>query len=437
MASKSDSLFFFLNQLGSRVRNDGQSELPRTPQHLSCSSEGDMLTSDPAARFCLPSLALFKTIPESDGGVHYDFGKTKVPHKQDRKIVAEGSTAASSASASSWAKERAVRNLSAPVWYRSLSDCRTHGSRDTVRRASDSFSFLLVANLRRFFAVQLRRHTRSSGACAAKTKEIASAFLKDKKCIDVMGASTSFNLEECESHGGNVDETKALDLQRVSFHMKVDVCVLETKMSILVKASGTLKATFEPGTSRIAGATLAVDPNELLLSMRTQARLLVLKAVAKGAFPIIHSDAPVGVSAGAGKCPPQLSTEEDEVPNLSSSPNPEEAEDAPPPSLSSEEGDKMKKLALCASIELASVINDSSPLMQQQQQQPQQHRSSSAKRRLSAALGGSGSAATMLVLPGSKRAMLSQSSQSKTSPEGKLGALLPALSANGGCLAHS
>lgn len=360
-----EALCLFLNQLGARVSDNGPESVTvrqyRTGFREIVEGTGEL--------YLFPSLALFRTPPGTTA--------SKTPERMEQYDFSASEERKSNAS---WPKETALRNLSRPVPY--------HGSElhrapsELANRALDSFAFLVAANLRQFFGIQLRRHAQGgSGACAGKARDIASFFLdgtagrcskQEGKPIDILGASTSFHLEESEE----CDIELGVGPQRLTFHMDVDLCILGQKMPIPIKASGEMKASFETGSNLITGVTLTLDTIQLLQSMRTQARLVVLKAVAKKGFPVIHTDALVPI--------PQTSSDTHQNKDVAA--------------------DKMKKLALCASLELATAINDSSPLSRGAKEDTPSRHSSTAKRRLSAAMG----ARALFVFPGEKPSLSAQ-----------------------------
>lgn len=387
MSPDTEAQCLFLNQLGSRVSDNNPKA---TAMHRHCSAPNasvEEIKNETRGQYCFPSLALFGILPTAAAaststttseqqrrtGTQYDF----------RKNAEEPKSGAASRSP----KECALRHLSAPVRYHAAD---VHGApSEMANRALDSFAFLVAANLRQFFAIQRRRHRhgRSSEACAAKAKHIASFFLDGtttggcgSKPIDIVGGSTSFYLEEGEDE--DCDRDLGAGPQCIVFHMNVDLCILGCKVSIPMKTVGQLEATFATSTGRIIGANVTLEMNQLLLSMRTQARLVVLKAVAKKGFPVMHTDSPVTIlhhsTADSGD-----NTARTNAPS----------------------GNKMTKLAICASLELAATINDSSPLSLVRSEVDSQERvrvSSTGKRRLGAAMG----AGALFVLPGSKKRLM-------------------------------
>mmetsp|Transcript_32163 Transcript_32163/g.96372 ORF Transcript_32163/g.96372 Transcript_32163/m.96372 type:complete len:407 (-) Transcript_32163:136-1356(-) len=375
MPSNNEALCFFLNQLGSRSMKD----VPiRRPSSLKNIVRGN---GEESAQYSFPSLALFRMRPE-----------VAAPIPLERPARYDFSTSAEQKSGVAWPKETALHNLSTPVRYTSLELDRAPS--EIANRALDSVSFLVAANLRQFLRTQLQRHaTGSSRACALKARELASFFLDVKmggqdeqggKCIDVIGCSTSFHL-----HGDDSCDSELCEgTHPITFHMDVDVCVLGRKTTIPVKTEGQVNASFEKDTGRITGVAITLDVNQLLLSMRTQGRLVVLKAVAQKGFPVLHTDA---------DCP-DLSKE------AQSDPEADQVRETLPPAVVA--SDKMKNLALCASLELASVINDSSPLsMGASEGDPsRQKQKRTSKRRLTMTMGRPGA----LFAPSGKRAMISK-----------------------------
>ena len=143
--------------------------------------------------------------------------------------------------------------------------------------------------------------------------------------IDVSYASSSFQVVDISS-----DDEKDINQQQIClkanlvFNLLIDATVYGAKTNAIITAPATIHAYFHPGGDNlITRFELTIDAAKYLLSMRNQARAMVLKSVSHNDFPIVSG------------------THESSV--LSDH-------------VQSESGSKMCKLALCASLELASVI---------------------------------------------------------------------------------
>jgi hypothetical protein len=207
------------------------------------------------------------------------------------------------------------------------------GIRDMTSRALDSFAFLTVANTKQFFKIQLERHRQDSPKDVRNRAEsIASSYLTSMTSmqgeipIDVSYASSSFQIVDISK---NDDEKNANQQQicleaNLIFNLLIDATVYGAKTNAIITAPATVRAYFQPGGDNLIDRfELTIDAAKYLLSMRNQARAMVLKSVSHNDFPIVSG------------------THESSV--LSDH-------------VQSESGSKMCKLALCASLELASVI---------------------------------------------------------------------------------
>jgi hypothetical protein len=207
------------------------------------------------------------------------------------------------------------------------------GIRDMTSRALDSFAFLTVANTKQFFKIQLERHRQDSPKDVRNRAEsIASSYLTSMTSmqgeipIDVSYASSSFQIVDISK---NDDEKNANQQQicleaNLIFNLLIDATVYGAKTNAIITAPATVRAYFQPGGDNLIDRfELTIDAAKYLLSMRNQARAMVLKSVSHNDFPVVSG------------------THESSV--LSDH-------------VQSESGSKMCKLALCASLELASVV---------------------------------------------------------------------------------
>ena len=202
---------------------------------------------------------------------------------------------------------------------------------DMTSRALDSFAFLTVANTKQFFKIQLERHRQESPKDVRdRAENLATSYLTSMTStqsdipIDVSYASSSFQLVDMSTaEEKNIDGTICLKANLV-FNLLIDATVYGAKTNAIITAPATIHAYFQPGGDNLIDRfELTVDAAKYLLSMRNQARAMVFKSVSHNDFPVVSG------------------THESSV--LSDH-------------VQSESGSKMCKLALCASLELASVI---------------------------------------------------------------------------------
>jgi hypothetical protein len=202
---------------------------------------------------------------------------------------------------------------------------------DMTSRALDSFAFLTVANTKQFFKIQLERHRQDSPKDVRdRAENLATSYLtsmtstQDDIPIDVSYASSSFQLVDMSTtEEKNIDGTICLKANLV-FNLLIDATVYGAKTNAIITAPATIHAYFQPGGDNLIDRfEVTVDAAKYLLSMRNQARAMVFKSVSHNDFPVVSG------------------THESSV--LSDH-------------VQSESGSKMCKLALCASLELASVI---------------------------------------------------------------------------------
>lgn len=206
------------------------------------------------------------------------------------------------------------------------------GIRNMTSRALDSFAFLTVANTKQFFNIQLERHRQESPKDVRdRAENIATSYLTSMTStegdmpIDVSYASSSFQVVDIsnEDEKGIYQQEICLKANLV-FNLLIDATVYGAKTNAIITAPATIHAYFHPGGDNlITRFELTIDAAKYLLSMRNQARAMVLKSVSHNDFPVVSG------------------THESSV--LSDH-------------VQSESGSKMCKLALCASLELASVV---------------------------------------------------------------------------------
>ena len=202
---------------------------------------------------------------------------------------------------------------------------------DMTSRALDSFAFLTVANTKQFFKIQLERHGQDSPKDVRdRAENLATSYLTSMTStqsdipIDVSYASSSFQLVDMSTaEEMNIDGTICLKANLV-FNLSIDATVYGATTNAIITAPATIHAYFQPGGDNLIDRfELTIDAAKYLLSMRNQARAMVFKSVSHNNFPVVSG------------------TQESSV--LSDH-------------VQSESGSKICKLALCASLELASVI---------------------------------------------------------------------------------
>ena len=253
------------------------------------------------------------------------------------------------------------------------------GIRDMTSRALDSFAFLTVANTKQFFKIQLERHRQdSSKDVRDRAENIATSYLTSMTStqgdipIDVSYASSSFQVVDIST-----DDEKDINQQQIClkanlvFNLLIDAAVYGAKTNAIITAPATIHAYFHPGGDNLIDRfELTIDAAKYLLSMRNQARAMVLKSVSHNDFPVVSG------------------THESSV--LSDH-------------VQSESGSKMCKLALCASLELASVIAEDTSALREPSKTTKKATSSTA-----------------IAKPGSKRRMsLKQSARMIAAPANK------------------
>lgn len=253
------------------------------------------------------------------------------------------------------------------------------GLKDMTSRALDSFAFLTVANTKQFFNIQLERHRQDSPKDVRdRAENIATSYLTSMTStegdipIDVSYVSSSFQVVDIST-----DDERDINQQEIClkanlvFNLLIDATVYGAKTNAIITAPAIIHAFFHPcGDNLITRFELTIDAAKYLLSMRNQARAMVLKSVSHNDFPIVSG------------------THESSV--LSDH-------------VQSESGSKMCKLALCASLELASVIAEDTSALREPPK--------TAKK---ATLG------TASAKPGSKRRMsLKQSARMMAAPTNK------------------
>lgn len=291
---------------------------------VEASSDEDSVQSAPSPSLAqpssFPSLAVFKPAEHSSLGMtsRYDYAST-----QDKDC------------SSSWALNTALENTSLPI-STPTEDIPT-ATREMASRALDTFAFLTVANTKQFFKIQLERHHQESPKDVAdRAQEVATAYFTSMTSaqsgdlpIDVSCASTSFQIADIvnkpaeeEDQVNDKDAPTCLKANLV-FNISIDANVHGAKTNAIITAPATIHAYFHGGNNLIDRVDLAVDAPKFLLSMRNQARAMVLKSVSHKDFPVISSTHESNFLSDSVQCT---------------------------------SGSKMTKLAICASLELASVI---------------------------------------------------------------------------------
>lgn len=245
---------------------------------------------------------------------------------------------------SSEAKKLAIHNLALPIPHKRSNMQSAPAS--LARNALDSFAMLVGANLRQFFKIQLQKNfpkTEESNFFEAKSREIAASYFcsnlegDDENWVSrshpvrILRARTHFRVcdNTCTKENAEARSNKyGYEEKSFVFFVMVEIDIHGSTFPVSFQAPGQITGSFPlKENSLMDQVKLTINTEKLLLSMRNQARLIVLKVVT---FRNVPTD--------------------DLTANLK--------ETQAPLTVVNTFGDKFERVVFCATLQLASITAD-------------------------------------------------------------------------------
>ena len=234
----SDSLRLFISRLGASVSGDGTERKCGIGES---SGLGESLPSISLAT--LPSLALFR--------LRFPLAHSKSSVRAQYNFFEPFVTPLSTFKANrTWPKEGALRNLSTPLIYKGVDLLRA--PTEMAGRVLDSFAFLVIANLRQFFKIQLQRHEQTGDAKnLTRARYIATSFMGSIKNgnekgrdsnvpLDITSVSTSFGFSEDAMGQEKKTAEPNIVSHNIIFKMEIKVSIHRISSCIQIEIPGNL-----------------------------------------------------------------------------------------------------------------------------------------------------------------------------------------------------